>query len=215
MTTAAIDPRLDLFAEIERLKRARKAVILAHYYQEPDIQDIADHLGDSLDLSRAARDAKDCEVILFCGVHFMAETAKILNPGKTVILPDMDAGCSLADACPADKLAAWKAMHPDHFVITYINSTAAVKLGSGTVPLSEAQRKVLIALCRPLAHSAYATPATNKEIAAEVYLSVDAVKAHLRVIFERFDLDDLPQNQKRARLAATALVNGVVRPHDF
>jgi hypothetical protein len=95
------------------------------------------------------------------------------------------------------------------------DSTAAIKLGSGSVSLSEAQRKVLIALCRPLAASAYATPATNKEIAAEVYLSVDAVKAHLRVIFERFDLDDLPQNQKRARLAATALVNGVVRPHDF
>lgn len=95
------------------------------------------------------------------------------------------------------------------------DSTAAVKLGSGTVPLSESQRKVLIALCRPLADSAYATPATNKEIAAEVHLSVDAVKAHLRAIFDRFDLDDLPQNQKRARLAATALVNGVVRPHDL
>src|SRR4051794_14174427 len=95
------------------------------------------------------------------------------------------------------------------------DSTAAIKLGSGNLPLSEAQRKVLIALCRPLADSAYATPATNKEIAAEVHLSVDAVKAHLRVIFERFDLDDLPQNVKRARLAATALVNGVVRPHDF
>jgi len=95
------------------------------------------------------------------------------------------------------------------------DSTAAIKLSSGTVPLSESQRKVLIALCRPLADSAYATPATNKEIAAEVHLSVDAVKAHLRVIFERFDLDALPQNQKRARLAATALVNGVVRPHDL
>ena len=95
------------------------------------------------------------------------------------------------------------------------DSTAAIKLGAATVTLSEAQRKVLIALCRPLADTAYATPATNKEIAAEVHLSVDAVKAHLRVIFERFDLDALPQNQKRARLAATALVNGVVRPHDF
>ena len=95
------------------------------------------------------------------------------------------------------------------------DSTAAVKLGSGTVQLTEGQRRVLTALCRPLADSAYATPATNKEIAAEVHLSVDAVKAHLRVIFERFDLDALPQNQKRARLAATALVNGVVRPHDL
>ena len=143
MTTAAIDPRLDLFAEIERLKRERKAIILAHYYQDPDIQDIADHLGDSLDLSRAARDAKDCEVILFCGVHFMAETAKILNPSKIVVLPDMEAGCSLADACPADKLAAWKATHPDHFVITYINSTAATKALSDVICTSSNAAKII------------------------------------------------------------------------
>ncbi len=143
MTVAAIDPRLDLFAEIARLKRERKAVILAHYYQDPDIQDIADHLGDSLDLSRVARDAKDCEVILFCGVHFMAETAKILNPGKTVILPDLEAGCSLADACPADKLAAWKATHPDHFVITYINSTAATKALSDVICTSSNAAKII------------------------------------------------------------------------
>jgi hypothetical protein len=95
------------------------------------------------------------------------------------------------------------------------DSTAAVQLSSATVPLSEGQRKVLIALCRPLKDSAYATPATNKEIADEVHLSVDAVKSHLRVIFERFGLDDLPQNQKRARLAATALVNGIVKQHEF
>jgi hypothetical protein len=94
-------------------------------------------------------------------------------------------------------------------------STAAIRLGASNVPLSEGQRKVLIALCRPLKDSAYAAPATNKEIAAEVFLSVDAVNAHLRVLFERFGLDDLPQNQKRARLAAVALVNGVVRQHEF
>ena len=94
-------------------------------------------------------------------------------------------------------------------------STAAIKLGASTVPLSESQRKVLVALCRPLKDSAYAAPATNKAIADEIHLSVDAVKAHLRVLFERFGLDDLPQNQKRARLAAVALVNGVVRQHEF
>ena len=97
----SIDPTLDLFAEIDRLREERKAVILAHFYQDPDIQDIADHLGDSLELAKRARDAKDAEVILFCGVHFMAETAKILNPEKVVVLPDLEAGCSLADSVPA------------------------------------------------------------------------------------------------------------------
>jgi len=129
----AIDPTLDLFEEIDRLKRERKAVILAHYYQDPDIQDLADHLGDSLDLARKARDTKDAEVILFCGVHFMAETAKILNPSRTVILPDLDAGCSLADSCPADKLRAWKQKNPDHFVVTYINCSAATKAESDII----------------------------------------------------------------------------------
>ena len=100
----SIDPTLDLFEEIDRLREQRKALILAHYYQDPDIQDLADFLGDSLDLAKKARDAKDAEVILFCGVHFMAETAKILNPSKTVVLPDLDAGCSLAEQCPADQL---------------------------------------------------------------------------------------------------------------
>lgn len=143
MAAPAVDPRLDLFAEIARLKRERRAVILAHYYQDPDIQDIADRLGDSLDLSRAARDAKDCDVILFCGVHFMAETAKILNPDKVVILPDMEAGCSLADACPADRLAEWKTAHPDHFVITYINSTAATKALSDVICTSSNAAKMI------------------------------------------------------------------------
>ena len=140
---AGIDPSLDLFEEIERLKKDRKAVILAHYYQDPDIQDIADFLGDSLDLSRQARDEKDCEVILFCGVHFMAETAKILNPSKTVLLPDMDAGCSLAEACPADKLEAWRKQNPDHWVVTYINCTAATKAQSDIICTSSNAPKIL------------------------------------------------------------------------
>ena len=129
----SIDPSLDLFAEIDRLRQERKAVILAHYYQDPDIQDIADFLGDSLDLAKKARDAKDAEVILFCGVHFMAETAKIVNPTKTVILPDQNAGCSLAEQCPADQLRAWKQQHPDHYVVMYINCSAATKAESDII----------------------------------------------------------------------------------
>jgi quinolinate synthase len=143
MTATAVDPTLDLFAEIDKLKRARRAIVLAHYYQEPDIQDVADRLGDSLDLAKAARDADDVDVILFCGVHFMAETAKILNPGKIVVLPDVNAGCSLADSCPADKLAAWKARHPEHFVVTYINSTAATKALSDVICTSSNAEKII------------------------------------------------------------------------
>ena len=116
----------DLPAAISALKRERKAVILAHYYQDEAVQDIADFIGDSLELSRKAA-ATDAEVIVFCGVHFMAETAKILSPDKTVLLPDLDAGCSLADACPAEAFAAFRAEHPDHIAVSYINCSAAVK----------------------------------------------------------------------------------------
>src|SRR5262245_59726721 len=123
----ALDPSLDLFAEIERLKRTSRARILAHYYQDADIQDVADFLGDSLALSKRARDAKDVDVICFCCVHFMAETAKILAPDKIVVVPDLEAGCSLAEGCRAEDLAAWRAAHPKHVVVSYINTTAAVK----------------------------------------------------------------------------------------
>ena len=121
-----------LAASIEQLKRDRNAVILAHYYQEPDIQDIADFIGDSLELSRKAA-STSADVIVFCGVHFMAETAKILSPQKTVLLPDIDAGCSLADDCPAEEFAAFRSKHPDHFVVSYINCTAAVKAQSDLI----------------------------------------------------------------------------------
>jgi quinolinate synthase len=123
---APIDPSLDLFAEIERLKKEKNAVLLAHYYQESDIQDIADYIGDSLGLARQAA-STNADIILFAGVHFMAETAKILSPQKKVILPDLNAGCSLADSCPPDEFAAFRAQHPDHLVISYINCSAAIK----------------------------------------------------------------------------------------
>jgi quinolinate synthase len=131
----AIDPSLDLTEEILRLKAELNAVILAHYYQDDVIQDLADHVGDSLALAQAAAQTK-ADVIVFCGVHFMAETAKILNPDKPVLLPDLDAGCSLADRCPADLYAEWLKQYPDHTVINYINSSAAVKALSDIIVTS-------------------------------------------------------------------------------
>ncbi len=125
-------PPRDLVAAIQQLRQERRAVILAHYYQEDPIQDIADFIGDSLELARRAA-ASDAEVIVFCGVHFMAETAKILNPTRTVVLPDVNAGCSLADACPAEEFAAFRARHPDHYVVSYINCSAAVKAQSDLI----------------------------------------------------------------------------------
>jgi quinolinate synthase len=121
-----------LIAEIELLKQQRNAVVLAHYYQSPEIQDIADFIGDSLELSRQAANTS-ADVIVFCGVHFMAETAKILSPEKTVVIPDIDAGCSLADDCPADEFASFRQQHPDHLVVSYINCTAAVKAQSDLI----------------------------------------------------------------------------------
>jgi quinolinate synthase len=117
---------IDIFDEIDALRRQRNAVILAHFYQDPDIQDLADYIGDSLQLAKAARDT-DADVILFCGVHFMAETAKILNPERIVIIPDMKAGCSLADAAPAKRVAKWKAEHPGAVLVSYVNCSAGVK----------------------------------------------------------------------------------------
>ncbi len=133
---------LDLKAEINRLRRERNAVILGHYYQAPEIQDIADFVGDSLDLSRKAQ-ATDAEVIAFCGVRFMAETAKILSPDKIVILPDMDAGCSLEDSCPPDQFRAFREAHPDHIALTYINSSAEVKALSDIIVTSSSAETIL------------------------------------------------------------------------
>src|SRR5881394_2608532 len=133
---------VDLLAEIGRLKQARNAVILAHYYQKPEIQDLADFVGDSLDLSRKAAETA-AEVIAFCGVRFMAEVAKILSPQKTVILPDMAAGCSLEDSCPPEQFARFRAAHPDHIAITYINCSAAVKAHSDITVTSSSAEKIL------------------------------------------------------------------------
>jgi quinolinate synthase len=127
-----VDPTIDIFAEISRLKKEKNAIILAHYYQDADIQDVADYIGDSLGLSQEAERTK-ASIILFAGVHFMAETAKILNPDKKVILPDLRAGCSLADACLPDEFAAFKAQHPDHIVISYINCSAEIKAMSDII----------------------------------------------------------------------------------
>jgi quinolinate synthase len=131
----AVDPTLDLFEEIDRLKKEKHAVLLAHYYQEPDVQDVADYIGDSLGLAREAQ-RTDAALIVFAGVHFMAETAKILNPAKKVVLPDLHAGCSLSDSCPPDAFAAFKARHPDHLVVSYINCSAGIKALSDIIVTS-------------------------------------------------------------------------------
>jgi len=128
----AVDPSLDLFAEIAKLKKQKNAILLAHYYQEPDIQDVADYIGDSLGLAKKASQT-DADIILFAGVHFMAETAKILNPSKKVIVPDWKAGCSLADSAPPDLFKRFREKHPDHLVISYINCTAEIKAQSDII----------------------------------------------------------------------------------
>jgi quinolinate synthase len=140
-----VDPTLDLFAEIQRLKKERNAVVLAHYYQEPDIQDVADYIGDSLGLAQQAAKT-DADVIVFAGVHFMAETAKILNPTKKVLIPDMHAGCSLSDSCPPDQFRAFKEQHPDHLVISYINCSAEIKAMSDIICTSSNARKIVESL---------------------------------------------------------------------
>jgi quinolinate synthase len=133
---------LDLRIEIDRLRKDRNAVILGHYYQTPEIQDIADFVGDSLDLSRKAQ-ATSADVIAFCGVRFMAETAKILSPDKIVVLPDMDAGCSLEDSCPPEQFKAFREAHPDHIALTYINSSAEVKALSDIIVTSSSAETIL------------------------------------------------------------------------
>ncbi|WP_437722773.1 quinolinate synthase NadA [Sorangium sp. So ce861] len=142
---AAIDPRLDLHDEISRLKRERNAVLLAHYYQDGEIQDLADFLGDSLQLAQQAK-TTTADVILFAGVHFMAETAKILNPERIVVVPDLQAGCSLADGCPVDRFRAWRARYPGAVAISYINCSAEVKAESDYICTSSNAEKIVRAI---------------------------------------------------------------------
>ena len=140
-----IDPSIDLFAEIEKLKKEKNAIILAHYYQEPDIQDVADYIGDSLGLAQKA-EKTDAAIIVFAGVHFMAETAKILNPSKKVLLPDLNAGCSLSDSAPPPLFKLFKEKHPDHKVITYINCSAGIKALSDIICTSSNAQKIVESL---------------------------------------------------------------------
>ncbi|MEO1047442.1 MAG: quinolinate synthase NadA [Pseudomonadota bacterium] len=143
MSFEIVPPRgQDLLDEINRLREKRNAVILAHYYQTPDIQDIADFIGDSLQLSQLAAET-DADVIAFCGVKFMADTAKILSPEKTVVLPDMDAGCSLEDSCPPEKFKAFREAHPDHIALTYINCSTEVKALSDVIVTSSSAETIL------------------------------------------------------------------------
>lgn len=137
-----IDPSLDLFEEINKLKKEKNAIVLAHYYQEPDIQDVADYIGDSLGLAQKAA-GTDADMIVFAGVHFMAEAAKILNPGKKVVLPDLNAGCSLSDSAPPALFKEFKDKHPGHVVITYINCSAGMKALSDIICTSSNAQKVI------------------------------------------------------------------------
>ena len=138
---------LDLRAEIDRLRKDRNAIILAHYYQRPEIQDLADYIGDSLELSKKAA-ATEAEVIAFCGVKFMAETAKILAPEKIVVLPDLNAGCSLEDSCPPEKFAQFRKAHPDHIALTYINCSTEVKALSDVIVTSSSAETILAQIPR-------------------------------------------------------------------
>lgn len=140
-----IDPQIDLFAEIQKLKKEKNAILLAHYYQETDIQDVADYIGDSLGLAQKAEQA-DADIIVFAGVHFMAETAKILNPSKKVLLPDLKAGCSLASSAPTPLFKAFKEKYPEHLVISYINCTAEIKALSDIICTSSNAKKIIDSL---------------------------------------------------------------------
>src|SRR3954470_5460031 len=137
-----INPTMDLFAEIERLKKEKNAVILAHLYQEPDIQDIADYIGDSLGLAQQAAKT-NADMIVFAGVHFMAETAKIINPSKKVVIPDLKAGCSLSESCPPPLFRKFREQHPDHIVISYINCSAGIKALSDVI-VTSSNAKIIV-----------------------------------------------------------------------
>jgi quinolinate synthase len=198
-----IDPTLDLFEEIKKLKKEKNAIILAHYYQEPDIQDIADYIGDSLGLARAAENT-NADIIVFAGVHFMAETAKILNPTKKVLLPDLKAGCSLSDSCPPQLFERFKQKHPDHLVITYINCSAAIKALSDIICTSSNAQAIVEAL--PMDQKIIFAPDKNlgayinKQTGRKMVLWNGACMVH--EIFSLEKITKLKQRHPRARFIA-------------
>jgi len=198
-----VDPTLDLYVEIEKLKKQKNAVILAHYYQEGEIQDIADYIGDSLGLSQQAAKT-DADIIVFAGVHFMAETAKILSPAKKVLLPDLKAGCSLADSCPPHLFKKFKESYPDHLVITYVNCTAELKAMSDIVCTSSnavqiveslpADQKIIFGPDRNL--GAYVAKKTGRDLV----LWNGACMVH--EIFSREKITKLKERYPNAKLLA-------------
>jgi len=198
-----IDPTLDLFDEIEKLKKEKNAVILAHYYQDGEIQDIADYIGDSLGLSQQAAKT-DADIIVFAGVHFMAETAKILSPNKKVLLPDIKAGCSLADSCPPHLFKKFKENYPDHLVITYVNCTAELKALSDIVCTSSNAVQIVESL--PVDQKIIFGPDKNlgayvaKKTGRELVLWNGACMVH--EIFSREKITKLKERYPAAKLLA-------------
>jgi len=191
----SVNPSLDLFHEIEKLKKEKNAVILAHYYQDADIQDVADYIGDSLGLSQQAAKT-NAAIIVFAGVQFMAETAKILSPQKQVLLPDLKAGCSLADSCPADAFKKFKALHPDHLVISYVNCSAEIKALTDIVCTSSNALQIIESL--PLAQKIIFAPDKNlgaylvKKTGREMVLWDGSCMVH-----EIFSLEKIIQLKKK------------------
>lgn len=199
----SVDPSLDLLNEIEQLKKKKNAVILAHYYQDADIQDVADYIGDSLGLAQQAEKTK-ADIILFAGVHFMAETAKILNPSKKVIIPDLKAGCSLSDSCPPDLFKRFKEQHPDHKVISYINCSAGIKELSDVICTSSNARFIVDSF--PLSQKLIFAPDKNlgafinKETGREMLLWNGACMVH--EIFSTIKLSRLKSENPHAKVIA-------------
>lgn len=198
-----INSDLDLFEEIAKLKKEKNAIVLAHYYQDGDIQDIADYIGDSLGLAQQAA-TTSADLIVFAGVHFMAETAKILNPTKKVVLPDLNAGCSLADSCPPDLFAAFKAQYPNHIVVSYINCTAEIKAQSDIICTSSNAVHVVNSI--PTAQGIIFAPDKNlgryvmQQTGREMVLWDGACMVH--EIFSREKLIRIKQNHPNALVIA-------------
>jgi quinolinate synthase len=203
----AVDPSLDLVAEINRLRREKRAVILAHYYQDSEIQDLADYVGDSLGLSQFAAKT-DAKLIAFAGVHFMAETGKILNPHKKVVLPDLNAGCSLSDSAPAAVFKAWRDQYPDHQVVTYINCSAELKALSDVIVTSSNAVKIVQSFAKsqklifaPDKHlGAYVAKLSGRVIGEDILLWNGACMVH--EIFSAGKLDGVQIAHPNAEIIA-------------